>query len=240
MTFDTPHHAAHTQHATSPQDAVFQVILSCRKGGREEQQSLTNSTDNSVKKETDRVSSVCYPPCFENRMHRCTPSIPPTPATHTRTQHSAASSHGSYMWGHKSQLSMRHKTLVKPSNAMHYGLSLAISFSALLFALVIPTMSIVFSYLGAVCSSYLCLTLPAAFVKKMKKIEKEYFENKKNDPEANAEIDAKNKGLKDLWTEPGIPDTLISNIGVEILYWGGYIAGIASVAVTAYNQVHSG
>eukprot|EP01061_Rhynchopus_euleeides_P022912 TRINITY_DN37411_c0_g1_i1.p1 TRINITY_DN37411_c0_g1~~TRINITY_DN37411_c0_g1_i1.p1 ORF type:complete len:542 (+),score=221.83 TRINITY_DN37411_c0_g1_i1:257-1882(+) len=152
----------------------------------------------------------------------------------------ASSSSRGFLWGHaatRSVLSM-HKTSVKPSDFTHYALSFSISLSALLFALVIPKMSTIFSYLGAVCSSYLCFHLPAAFIKKMKAIEQEYFSEENGPSRYQLEHDGEScrPKLRNLWTEPKIPNDILSVIGVEILYYGGIVAGIASIVVTAVSS----
>ena len=157
-------------------------------------------------------------------------------STCSHSQVGSSSSRG-YLWGHRSMSQSMHKQTVKPSNFTHYALSISISLSALFFALIIPNMSTIFSYLGSVCSSYLCLHLPAAFVKKMKAIEKAYFNDEDGPSRYEIERDAESRPqLRSAWTEPGIPDDLLNNIMIEILYYGGIVAGVASVVVTAISS----
>eukprot|EP01064_Diplonema_japonicum_P019053 TRINITY_DN2775_c1_g1_i1.p1 TRINITY_DN2775_c1_g1~~TRINITY_DN2775_c1_g1_i1.p1 ORF type:complete len:515 (+),score=65.02 TRINITY_DN2775_c1_g1_i1:72-1616(+) len=119
------------------------------------------------------------------------------------------------------------RVYLKPSDKMHFGISFSISFSALVFALLIPEIQVVFSFLGGVCSSYLCFFLPAAFIKKLKKIEDEYYVGPLHDEEKDSEADP------DLWDAPGISNDIFTTIGIELLYYGGIVAGVGSTVVTA-------
>ncbi|KAJ9449816.1 Vacuolar amino acid transporter 6 [Diplonema papillatum] len=124
----------------------------------------------------------------------------------------------------------------KPSSKRHYIVSIAISFSALLFALAIPEIQVVFSFLGGICSSFLCFVLPAAFIKKMRAIETEYWDAHRGAVNYDGHTEAAEEdAYPDLWKGPGLPHDTWNNIGIELLYWGGMLAGIGSTVVTAVS-----
>eukprot|EP01065_Artemidia_motanka_P049262 TRINITY_DN8111_c0_g1_i1.p1 TRINITY_DN8111_c0_g1~~TRINITY_DN8111_c0_g1_i1.p1 ORF type:complete len:609 (+),score=146.80 TRINITY_DN8111_c0_g1_i1:55-1881(+) len=61
----------------------------------------------------------------------------------------------------------------KPGPLRHYTVSFCISSSALLCAIFVPNVKVVFSFLGGVCSSFLCFILPAMLVKNLRANEEE-------------------------------------------------------------------
>ena len=117
----------------------------------------------------------------------------------------------------------------KPPNWMHYSVSFSISFSALIIALVIPNIQVVFQFLGGLCSSVLCFVLPAAFMKKMMALETEHFAG------TDSENVTATAEYPDLWTEPGLPTGFWSKLCIECLFWGGILAGIGSTVVSAIS-----
>eukprot|EP00662_Eupelagonemidae_sp_cell21_P023261 gene23261-16870_t len=96
----------------------------------------------------------------------------------------------------------------RPEAWRHYLVSLAISGSALVIAILIPNIEVVFSFLGGVCSSFLCFILPAWFVRRLR---------------ADGDED--------------MPTSLLDKVATELLFWGGIGAGLLSTGVTIYSQV---
>lgn len=76
-----------------------------------------------------------------------------------------------------------------------------------MFAILVPNIEIVFSFLGGVCSSFLCFILPAWFVRRLRAED-----------------------------EDDMPATLADRVGTELLFWGGIVAGVVSTGVTIYEQ----
>lgn len=59
------------------------------------------------------------------------------------------------------------RVYVKPPAWQHYMVSSVISICAIVIAVCVPNIQIVFSLLGGVCSSFLCFVFPAMCVKRL-------------------------------------------------------------------------
>eukprot|EP00755_Sulcionema_specki_P018169 Sspe_Gene.66236::Locus_39145_Transcript_1_1_Confidence_1.000_Length_1913::g.66236::m.66236 len=123
----------------------------------------------------------------------------------------------------------------KPPSWVHYAVSFSISFSALLFALFVPGIQVVFFFLGGVCSSFLCLVLPAWFMKRVIAIETDYF-NKGGMNVVEEDVESEDDD-EELWDEPRLPKDALNRFGIELLFWGGIVAGVGSTAGAIYNQI---
>jgi len=98
----------------------------------------------------------------------------------------------------------------RSSRPRHIVLTLIISGGALLTALVVPDISVVFGIMGGTASSVICFIFPGLFVVKMKQAGDD------DDP-------------------PHQPPTLWRTIQAWILILGGSLIGILSTCVTLYN-----
>jgi hypothetical protein len=92
---------------------------------------------------------------------------------------------------------------------------LIISGGALLAALVVPDISVVFGIMGGTASSVICFIFPGLFVLKMK-------------PQAGDD------GDDDFPPQP--PPTLWRTVQAWILILGGSLIGILSTCITLYNM----
>lgn len=98
----------------------------------------------------------------------------------------------------------------RPEAWRHYLVSLAISGSALALAVLIPNITVVFSFLGGVCASFLMFVLPAGFVRRLR-------------------ADGEAEGTDDLRLSAA------DRVAIEVMFWGGCVAGVLSTGVTIYQ-----